>query len=136
MLPEYDDLDATALAELVHRGDVHPRELVDAAILIGTDFNAGVKGIGPKTALKLIRQHRRIEELPPEIRARVAPHYQAVRDLYRSPDVTEDYQLEWSPPDEEGLCDFLCRERAFSEDRVRKAVALMNSRGVGEGRPA
>ena len=32
MLAEYDDLDATAMAELVHRGQVHPRELVEAAI--------------------------------------------------------------------------------------------------------
>ena len=32
MLPDYDDLDATAMADLVHRGDVHPRELVEAAI--------------------------------------------------------------------------------------------------------
>jgi amidase len=29
---EYDDLDATALADLVRGGEVHPRELVDAAI--------------------------------------------------------------------------------------------------------
>ena len=32
MLAEYDELDATAMAELVRRGDVHPRELVNAAI--------------------------------------------------------------------------------------------------------
>lgn len=32
MLPEYDDLDATELAGLVRSGQVHPRELVDAAI--------------------------------------------------------------------------------------------------------
>jgi amidase len=32
MLPEYDDLDATAMAGLVHAGHVHPRELVEAAI--------------------------------------------------------------------------------------------------------
>jgi amidase len=32
MLPEYDDLDATAMADLVRRGEVHPRELVEAAI--------------------------------------------------------------------------------------------------------
>jgi amidase len=31
-MPEYDDLDATALAELVCAGSVHPRELVEAAI--------------------------------------------------------------------------------------------------------
>ena len=32
MFAEYDDLDATAMADLVHRGEVHPRDLVDAAI--------------------------------------------------------------------------------------------------------
>jgi len=32
MLAEYDDLDATAMADLVHLGEVHPRELVEAAI--------------------------------------------------------------------------------------------------------
>ena len=31
-LPEYDDLDATALADLVRAGDVHPSQLVEAAI--------------------------------------------------------------------------------------------------------
>lgn len=31
-MPEFDDLDATGLAELVHAGSVHPRELVAAAI--------------------------------------------------------------------------------------------------------
>jgi len=31
--------------------------LVDAAMLCGTDFNEGVRGIGPKTAVKAVREH-------------------------------------------------------------------------------
>jgi len=31
--------------------------LVDVAILCGTDFNEGIKGVGPKTAVKLIDEH-------------------------------------------------------------------------------
>ncbi len=33
------------------------KQLVDLCILVGTDFNPGVMGIGPKKALKLIKQH-------------------------------------------------------------------------------
>src|SRR5690606_3461233 len=36
-MPEYDDLDATALAELVRSGAVHPRDLVEAAIARADD---------------------------------------------------------------------------------------------------
>ena len=42
--------------------------LVDLAILVGTDFNDGIKGIGPKKALELVQAHGRIEHMPDEIR--------------------------------------------------------------------
>ena len=45
MLPEYDDLDATAMADLVHRNEVHPRELVDAAIERAEQRNPSLNAI-------------------------------------------------------------------------------------------
>jgi 5''-3'' exonuclease (including N-terminal domain of PolI) len=40
-------------------------ELIDVGILIGTDFNPnGFERIGPKTAMKLIKQHSRLEDIP------------------------------------------------------------------------
>ena len=40
-----------------------------SAYLIGTDFNPdGIKGIGPKTALKLINQHGTLEKALPHIK--------------------------------------------------------------------
>ena len=38
-------------------------------MLVGTDFNDGIKGIGPKKALTLVQQHGRIENMPEEIRS-------------------------------------------------------------------
>jgi flap endonuclease-1 len=40
--------------------------------------------------------------------------------------VRDDYKLEWKEPDVEGVVDFLCREKDFSEDRVRKALERMH----------
>ena len=42
--------------------------MVDLAILVGTDFNEGIKGIGPKKALALVQEYDRIERMPDEIR--------------------------------------------------------------------
>ncbi|MCK4970884.1 MAG: flap endonuclease-1, partial [Thermoplasmata archaeon] len=36
-------------------------QLVDAAILVGTDFNPGTKGIGPKSAIKLLKANKDLE---------------------------------------------------------------------------
>lgn len=46
-------------------------QFIDLAILVGTDFNTGVRGIGPKKGLKTIKRYGSIESLPPEIAAQV-----------------------------------------------------------------
>jgi flap endonuclease-1 len=100
-------------------------QLIDLSILIGTDFNRGVRGIGPKTALKLIKSHGSIEGLPPEIVAKLPPDVDAIRRIYLEPDVTDVYSLEESGLDEEGLYGFLCGERSFSRERVETMVSRM-----------
>jgi flap endonuclease-1 len=115
--PEIIDLERM-LGELA----ITREQLVDLGILVGTDFNGGIKGIGPKKALNLLRRHGAIERMPPEIRDRVQPDAAAVRELYLNPDVTSDYRVEAGPVDVSGVVNFLCGERVFSEARVRGAL--------------
>ncbi len=102
-------------------------QLIDLGILIGTDFNPdGFKGIGPKTALKLIRESASIEEITernPDFK--VPPHLQRIREIFLKPDVTAHYKLQWKEPRIEELVKFLCRERDFNKERVRTAVERM-----------
>ncbi len=97
-------------------------QLIDLALLVGTDFNAGIKGIGPKKALQLVRKHGRLEDMPPEIRQAVLPGADAVRRIYLSPDVTDDFDLTTGTPDVDGIVRFLCEERAFGRERVEAAL--------------
>ncbi|MCW4036894.1 MAG: flap structure-specific endonuclease, partial [Candidatus Bathyarchaeota archaeon] len=92
------------------------------AILIGTDFNQGIKGIGPKTALKLVKEHGSLEELPGDVRERLPDEYEEIRRIYLEPDVTDDYVVEAGPLRERELTSFLCEERAFSRERVEIVV--------------
>jgi len=104
-------------------------QLIDLSILVGTDFNKGVKGIGPKTALKLIKRHGSIEALPRDTLEKVAPHYRDVRDIYLKPDITTDYDVAPGKLDEAGLRSFLCGERGFSAERVDALIERMRQAG-------
>ena len=97
-------------------------QLIDLAILVGTDFNEGVKGIGPKTALKLIREHETIEKLPEEVHEKIPKNYDEIRNFYIDPPVTRDYEIRYGEPDRRGLIGFLVDERDFSLSRVESLV--------------
>ena len=115
------------LSKVLQELSVTREQLIDVGILIGTDFNDGVRGIGPKTALKLIRENGRLEKIlenDPSIT--IEPNYNSVREIFVHPNVTSDYSLKWSKPDEDKIVTFLCNERDFSKDRVRKAVSRMS----------
>jgi flap endonuclease-1 len=103
-------------------------QLVDLAILVGTDFNEGVKGIGPKKALKLVRDHGSIEQMPNEIRSKLTEDLSSVRQVFLKPRVLEKYSLKRSPPDREGLIKFLSEERGFIKERVSRLTERLTRR--------
>jgi flap endonuclease-1 len=102
-------------------------QLIDVGILIGTDFNPdGIKGLGPKTALKLIKQYGTLENALPSIKNSSFPvEPNCIREVFLHPEVTNKYKIEWKEPNLEGIIDFMCRQKEFSEDRVRKSVEKM-----------
>jgi len=107
-------------------------QLIDVGILIGTDFNPdGVKGVGPKTALKLIHDHGGLEGLQAKDSTMLGlSEVNSVRDIFLKPNVTTNYSLKWSTPNVERVVQFLCREHDFSEERVRKAVSRMATKPI------
>ena len=118
--PEIIELEAMLNTLQLSRG-----QLIDLGILIGTDFNPGIRGIGPKTALKLLRKHGRLEDLPAEIRDQLTPDIGAIRELYLNPPATDNYTLDEKPVQEEELIRFLCDERSFSRERVETMITRM-----------
>jgi flap endonuclease-1 len=118
-------LEVVTFKELAEKHGITREELVDIAILIGTDFNPGIKGVGVKTALKLIKKHHHIERLIAEskIEGEAIENYELVRAIFLQPDVNKSYELKWRTLDERKLREFLCEEHDFSEERVSKALS-------------
>jgi flap endonuclease-1 len=117
IVPELIDVDV-----LLKHYDITREQLVDLAILVGTDFCDGIKGIGPKKALKLVKEFGSIDEMPAEIRDAVGPVVVEIRRIFLEPEVTGDYQTQFAEPDWDGIIHFLCDEREFSRERVTAAL--------------
>src|SRR3989441_7369886 len=105
-------------------------QLVDLAILVGTDFNQGVKGIGPKKALKLILNHGSIEQMPDEIRSKLTDDLNSVRHVFVKPRVIKKYLLRRPPPDRHELVKFLSEERGFNKERVERLTERLTRRSA------
>ena len=112
------------LARLLDGWGITREQLVDLALLVGTDFNEGVAGIGPKKALKLVQRYGRMESMPDEIReaAGDAELLNDVRRIFLNPEVTDAFRVSPSEPDFDGVVRFLCDERGFSRERVVSAL--------------
>lgn len=108
---------ARALQEL----QLTREQLVAVGVLVGTDYNEGIKGVGPKKALKLVREHGTLAGALAKLGAQVEGADEVQR-LFLEPPVTEDYALRWGAPDEARVLDIMVREHDFSEDRVRAAL--------------
>ncbi|MBS7635255.1 flap endonuclease-1 [Candidatus Bathyarchaeota archaeon] len=112
------------LKRIIKELDITHEQLIDIGILIGTDFNPdGVKGIGPKSALKLIKTYGSLEAALPTLKNAEFPVDPVkIKEIFLHPNVTDSYKLVWKEPDVKGVINFLCGEKDFSEDRVRKAL--------------
>ncbi|MEB3845154.1 MAG: flap endonuclease-1 [Desulfurococcales archaeon] len=117
--PEIIELDKLLKALGITR-----EQLIVIGILLGTDYNpGGIPGYGPKTALRHVKAYddpvkalKAVEKL-----AGGVDLYEVYR-LFLEPKVTDDYRLEWRPPDEEKIYHILVEEHDFNPSRVKKAV--------------
>ena len=94
-------------------------QLVDVGILIGTDFNpGGFAGIGPKTALKLIKENGKLENIQKIKHLLPEVPYQEIRNIFLKPEVPKVDKIDFSEVNREKVLDFLCVDKSFSADRV------------------
>jgi flap endonuclease-1 len=90
-------------------------ELIAVALLIGTDYNSGVMGVGPKTAVKIVREGK-FAECIAESESIIEPE-ELIR-YFLDPPVENDYTIIKKEPMREKVLEILCEQHGFSEERV------------------
>jgi len=105
---------------------VDQNQLIALAMMIGTDYNpGGIKGIGPKNALKLVKHHGTdFEGLFREVKWETFFDFSwhDVYDLIKHLPVEEHYKIEWNGMQREKLINLLVDEHDFSLERVESSL--------------
>ncbi|MBI3859997.1 MAG: flap endonuclease-1 [Thaumarchaeota archaeon] len=116
------------LASVLSSTGLSREQLVDFAILLGTDFNPdGFEGVGPVTALKYLRKYGALQNVT-ELKDKLASvPYQEIRKLYLNAPSVPGIKPAWKRPDRERLISFLVDEHSFSRERVESALVRLKS---------
>lgn len=109
------------LDEVLAGLDFKREQLVDLGVLVGTDFNEGVKGIGPKKALKLLQEFGSGKAAIKEKKLDV-PGFDNVRKIFLEPNVTDDYEIVWGSMERDKIEALLCDEHDFTKTRIQSAL--------------
>jgi flap endonuclease-1 len=113
------------LDEVLERLSITREQLILIGLLIGTDYNPGIKGIGPKTALRLVKEHQTIDHVLANVEWKATVDAEVIFNFFLDPPASEDYEITWNEPDIEGLIEFMVEEHDFSLSRVEKVGKIL-----------
>jgi flap endonuclease-1 len=114
------DLELMRLDATLDQHDISWEQLVDVAILCGTDFNPGVSGIGPKTALTAVKEHGDLWGVL-DARDLHVEHADRIRQLFLDPPVTDEYELDLElTPDVDAARRYAVEDWEVDPDELRR----------------
>lgn len=130
------DLEYMELKKTLNDLEMTREQVVDLALLVGTDFNEGIKGIGAKKGLKLIKEYGNAENTLESINKELVIAGDAtiddLRNIFLEPNINTKYEIKWKRPDNDKLTEFMCDVHNFSLDRVLSASKKMKSLKVNQ----
>ena len=103
--------------------NIDRKKLIWIGILVGTDYNEGVKGIGVKRALEIVKKANSLKEAFQLAKGEYSELIEEIENFFLNPPIIKDIHLEKKEMDEEKVMKLLCDEFDFSEERVRNALA-------------
>ncbi|MBW2966682.1 flap endonuclease-1 [Candidatus Woesearchaeota archaeon] len=131
------------LAENLNNLGIDQDQLIALAILVGTDYNpGGVKGIGPKNALKLVKKYKdNFDDMFKEAKGDEQFDF-SWKDIYyliKKMPVKKDCNLEFKKINSKKIFELLIEKHDFSKERVNKAIENLvkiegkkQQKGLGE----
>jgi len=129
------------LNETLRELGIDREQLVLIGMLNGTDFNEGVRGVGPKTALKIVKEHGKLPAVVKYVKGKYGYEFEVapeeVLELFMKPKKAKTpKKFHWGGINEEKIVELLVERHDFSEDRVRKTTEQMikNFKEKGEQR--
>ncbi|WP_457557752.1 flap endonuclease-1 [Candidatus Harpocratesius sp.] len=133
------DIEWLSLEKILVSNNLSREQLIDIGILVGVDFFPGIKGVGIKTAYKLVQQHGSLDtmlEKDIEIRKQKISNLlstetvQAVKNIFLNPVINRNISsLKWNTPNFDKIKEILVEKHNFNRERVETGLSRLKKRG-------
>ncbi len=121
------------LNKALEKNEIDRKKLVWIAILIGNDFNEKFPKIGPKTALKLVKQNDSFEDIIKETKHKIDFDFKEIEKIFLKPLYEDDFKIEFNPPNKEKVLELLCEKHQFSRERVENTLKKLEKKTEEKG---
>lgn len=137
----YTFLELIELKEALESLDINHDQLIVLGIMVGTDFDkGGIAGIGPKKALKLVKDYKNEEQFDKLFKElKVDFNWKEVYEIFKNLPVEKDYSLRWKSIDEDKVKEILVDRHDFNWERVKGLInkhegenKLNKQKGLGD----
>jgi len=118
------DLEYLELKKVLNQLKLSRKQLIDIALMVGTDFNKGINGIGSKRGLKIIKSLT-LEDYVKKKDIDLGLSIETLRNIFLNPEINKNYQIKWKSVDKNKIIEFLCIKHDFSQERILSAVKKM-----------
>ena len=113
------------LQEVLSNLGITREQLVIIGLLVGTDYNPGIERVGPKTALKLVKEHKNLKKILENVEWQGEEDPEEIYNFFLKPPVAKDVKIEFKKPEREKIIKFMVEEHDFSLERVEKVVETL-----------
>lgn len=122
------------LSDVLSHLGISQDKLIVLGILVGTDYNPkGVKGIGPKKALTLVKKFDDFDELFKSVDWDFDFSWRDIFDVIKNMNVSSDYSIDFGKVDADSIKSLLCGEHDFSQERVESTLKLISKVSLQKG---
>ncbi len=136
-------LERILLKDLLESLGIDRRQLIWLGMLMGTDFDSGIDGVGPKTALKIARASKTLGEVVGYVKEKYNAEFDTdpleVERLFEDPEADgigiQEFNrlIKGKRPDRGGIIEFMCNEHGFSRERIEKYADRLAAADSGKG---
>jgi len=116
------------LKKVLKEFGINRKQLIILGMLVGTDFNPGIKGYGPKRALELVKKEKTLDKVLDKIEWNHDVPAEDVYEFFLNPDVEEKIDAEFKPIQPDKVLKFLVDEHEFSHDRIDKVIKRLTEK--------
>jgi len=111
-----------SLEKTLEKNEIDRKKLVWIAILIGNDFNEKFPKVGPKTALKLVKENNSFEEIIKQTGFNPEFDFKEIEKIFLEPEYNKDFEIKFNPPDKEKVTELLFEQHQFSKERITNTL--------------